>query len=127
MSSKSQRSSILLLETISIDELKNMTKEDLKKVMEQLSAVEFSNFVYMKNIKMFGGINNYIDNFFESETIKKISNLQYHSFQQDSAIHGAIVILQKMYNTGVCDATSEKISKSNRIKIEENIEILLNM
>ena len=92
------------VEESSVDELRQLTKEELMTIMGALGPVNFQEFLFAKNVKIFGGINGYIDDYFAKNTINKVKTLP------NSTKTGTVVILKKMLTYGT-------ISEANRKRV----------
>ena len=57
------------------EDLRALTKEDILFICSTLSPSERIQFLFAKNIKLFGGINEYIEDFFGKNTVDTILSL----------------------------------------------------
>ena len=85
---------LAMVEESSVMELRQLNKEMLMAIAAALGPVHFQEFIFAKNIKVFGGINGYVDDFFAKNTINKVKTLP------DSTKAGTIMMLKKMLTYG---------------------------
>lgn len=104
------------LESSSVEDLRRIRHADLLRVSEILSEREFSDFMFAKNIKVFGGINNYVDDFFHKNTISKILAMS-DGLGKSSYIKGCLITLNKMLK-------HDDLTHTNRTKITNAISQL---
>ena len=76
---------------------------------------EFLDFMFAKNIKIFGGIDAYIHHFISHGTVRTIMNMPEGNVKKQSRV-GAFIKLQKML--------TYDISPENRMEVEAAIEQL---
>ena len=107
-----------LVEELSADELTQLTADDLLYVVSGLTRTQSRDFMFAKNIKIFGGINGYVDNFLSSGTISKIKAMP-DGLSKRTTTEGAIESLNKML-------TYDELSSSNHEKINQAIIALTN-
>ena len=94
-----------LVDTLSIDELREMGRDTLMEIMNTLQfPINMQTFFFAKNIKIFGGINEYVKDF-----LPKIQSMN----QRERL--GAILLLHKMLN-------HPNLTHDNRIRILSVIE-----
>lgn len=94
-----------LVDTLSIDELREMGRDTLMDIMNTLQfPINMQTFFFAKNIKIFGGINPYVNDF-----LPKIQSMN----QRERL--GAILLLHKMLN-------HPNLTHDNRIRILSVIE-----
>lgn len=58
------------VETHSPEEMNSITKEELQSLSVLLSPDQFTSFLILKNIKRFGGIDEYMNDFFLKDTVE---------------------------------------------------------
>jgi hypothetical protein len=102
---------IQLIEQSSAKELASLTRDEFMFIVAGMSPEDIQNFMFAKNIKIFGGINPYIDDFFMKETVEK--TLQFPKEQQA----GTVAVLKKMQ-------TIEGVSKKNKTRLEKALKDL---
>lgn len=100
-----------MVEESTVEELGNLTKEDLMAIMGALGPVDFQEFLFAKNIKIFGGINGYIDDYFSKNTINKVKTLP------SSTKSSTVIMLKKML-------TYDSISEANKKRVTAAISEL---
>lgn len=76
-----------LVRNSDVASLRGLDREDLMNLMHLLGPSEFQNFIFLKNVKIFGGINGYVEDF-----LPAISSLGMDS----SGAEGALRILRQM-------------------------------
>ena len=59
-----------LIEDFTVDQLKALTQEDLQIILQGMSPQDRRRFFIEKNVKIFGGINQYVDDFLDKTNIK---------------------------------------------------------
>jgi hypothetical protein len=91
--------------------LVSLTREELMFIVQGMTPEEAETFIFEKNIKIFGSINLYIDDFFKNETVGKI--LQLPSGNK----LGVISVLKKMLSY-------EGVTKKNKARIEKALKSL---
>jgi len=91
-----------LLDDLTVDELKRMNKQQIKLITEHLSGEEKLTFFFEKNVKIFGGINGYVDDFVRNVKVKELTRSQQL---------GALEFLKKMKETaGITDDNKRRVS-----------------
>jgi hypothetical protein len=100
-----------MVEESTVEELGNLTKEDLLAIMGALGPVDFQEFLFAKNIKIFGGINGYIDDYFSKNTVNKVKTLS------NSTKSSTVIMLKKML-------TYDAISEANKKRVTAAISEL---
>jgi hypothetical protein len=95
-----------LVEQSSAKELASLTRDEFMFIVAGMSSEEIQTFMVKKNIKIFGGINPYIDDFFMKETVKK--TLQH----PNELLAGTVAILKKMLVTeGINEKNKKRVQK----------------
>ena len=84
-----------IINILSQEELLNLGNEELRYIVRNLNGEEISEFIFAKNIKIFGGINKYVENFFSSNTINKIKAMPAGEMKITTK-NGAIKAMNKM-------------------------------
>lgn len=109
------------------DKLRKMTREELILISSILPPEDFQEFIIAKNVKICGGINKYVNDFFAKDTINKIINMQNVQIRSIS-IDGAILTLNKMlmYEDLQKDPP-EVVNEKNRNRITEALDIITPM
>jgi hypothetical protein len=97
-----------LVNKLSVGQLRRLSHEDLLSIMGPLTGPERSDFMFAKNIKIFGGINGYVEDFLAS--VPRIQTM-------NAAKPGAIQTLNRMLTYG--DLTS-----NNRTRINSALALL---
>ena len=91
-----------LLDDLTVDELKRMNSEQLTFITKDLDGEEKLTFFFKKNVKIFGGINGYVDDFFRKVKVKELTRAQQL---------GALEFLKKMKETaGLTDDNKRRVS-----------------
>lgn len=62
-----------LIEDFTVDQLKGLTQEDLQIILQGMSPENRRRFFIEKNVKIFGGINQYVDDFLEKTDINSMN------------------------------------------------------
>jgi hypothetical protein len=88
-------------------QLSQMTRDDIIKIANSLTKPEFKTFLFEKNIKLFGGINPYVEDF-----LKKINT---------GVPNDVIVEFISMLNTM---KAYPGLSEENKLKVNNRIEVL---
>jgi len=85
--------------------LESLTREEIMFIVQGMTPEEIETFIFEKNIKIFGSINRYIDDFFKQETVPSGNKL------------GVISVLKKMLSY-------EGVTKKNKARIEKALKSL---
>lgn len=105
-----------IVETRSAEELASMPRDVILFIKSRLSEEDFLTFQFAKNIKIFGGINNYVNDFFSKGTINTVKEMNTN--RKHNTLPGLILTLRKML-------TYDDLSAENRISIDNTILELL--
>jgi hypothetical protein len=105
---------LAVVNLLSKDELLSLGDQELRYIVRNLNTEEIREFIFAKNIKIFGGINEYVENFFSSNTINKIKAMANGGMKIISK-SGAIKTMNKML-------TYDELTPENRNTI--NMAIL---
>jgi len=97
-----------LIDELSVEDLRSLTKEELMDIVSLLTPAQASDFIFAKNIKIFGGINGYVNDFFAKDTISKIKAMP--NAVKVRTIASTIELLNKMLKP---DLTEENRSRIN--------------
>jgi hypothetical protein len=93
------------VEESSVEELRQLTKEELMDIMGTLGPVNFQEFLFAKNVKIFGGINGYVDDYFAKNTINKVKA------QPNATKRATVAMLKKMLTYGnITDENKRKVA-----------------
>jgi hypothetical protein len=93
------------VEESSVEELRQLTKEDLMAIMRALGPINFQEFLFAKNVKIFDGINGYVDDFFAKNTINKVKALP------NATKKGTVAMLKKMLTYGnITEVNKKRVS-----------------
>lgn len=100
-----------LVENSTEEELSRITRDEFMFIVAGMSPEDIQTFMFAKNIKVYGGINGYVDNFFAKGTVEQLKLLPL--------IHraGGIATLKKML-------TTPGISEPNKLRIDNALEQL---
>ena len=101
-----------IVERRSPEELATMPKDIIIFIKSNLSEEDFQTFQFAKNIKVFGGINNYVNDFFSKGTINTVKAMNTNT--KITTLPGLILTLRKML-------TYDNLSADNRIMINNAI------
>ena len=93
------------------EELRSLTRDELMFIVAGMNAEESQTFFFEKNVKVFGGVNGYVDDFFAKGTIEQMKSLP------KSQRVGAIALLTKM-------STAARISQGNKERVDAAINLL---
>jgi len=96
----------------SAEELRRIPPRDLFAIVEGMTSEEVFTFMFEKNIKVFGGINPWVDDFFEKDTVRRAINIG-----SGRAIRGTIAMLQRMQSYN-------HLSEANHARISDAIRSL---
>jgi len=97
-----------LVRNSDVASLRSLDRSDLMNLMHLLGPSEFQNFIFLKNVKIFGGINGYVEDFLHA-----ISKLTMNS----SGAEGALRILRQMQ-------TYSELNTQNRREVDGAIRRL---
>lgn len=101
-----------IIDTWSSEELQSLSREDFEFISNNLSPEDFQTFIFAKNIKVFGGINNYVNDFFSKGTINTIKAMNNN--RKRNTLPGLILTLRRML-------MYDDLSQENRIRINNAI------
>ena len=85
-----------------------------QRLAARLDADEYLDYMFAKNIKIYGGIDIYINDFFSQGSIQKINTMQAGP-TKDASIFGAIMTLRKMKEYDITPENRERIQNGLRI------------
>ena len=98
----------------SVDDLRNLPKEALVYILQTLNPEDVPKFLFAKNIKIFGGINEYIHDFFAKHTVQKILAFPEGPNKERNK-HGLRQTLQTMASfAGVTEENKDRIRNALR-------------
>ena len=93
-----------MVEESTADELRQLTREELMAIMGALGPVNFQEFLFAKNVKIFGGINEYVEDYFAKNTINKVRG------QSNATKNGTVAMLKKMLTYGnITEANKRRV------------------
>jgi len=104
---------LALIANHSPEELRRIPPPLLLAIVEGMTGEEVTTFLFEKNVKMFGGINAYVDDFFEKDTVRRSRNMR----NGGRAIRGTIAMLQRMQSYN-------HLSEENHARISDAIRSL---
>ena len=104
---------LALIANHSPEELRRIPPRDLFAIVEGMTSEEVFTFMFEKNIKVFGGINPWVDDFFEKDTVRRSRNMR----NGGRAIRGTIAMLQRMQSYN-------HLSEENHARISDAIRSL---
>lgn len=81
-----------LVNQATVDDLLELSRADLQMIAGSVSPADFKQFMIAKNIKIFGGVNAYIDNIFNTNTIQRSLAIT-NSNLRSSTIQGLLELL----------------------------------
>ena len=94
-----------MVEESTADELRQLTREELMAIMGALGPVNFQEFLFAKNVKIFGGINEYVEDYFAKNTINKVRG------QSNATKNGTVAMLKKMLTYGnITEANKRRVA-----------------
>lgn len=102
-----------LVEELTVEELQKLNRDQLLFIASGLTKAEVSDFMFAKNMKIFGGINGYVDDFLSSGTIIKIKDMA-EGLSKITIRDGALQTLNKML-------TYKSLTDTNRVKINNAV------
>jgi len=100
-----------LIDELSVEDLRSLTKEQLMGIVSLLTPEEASNFIFAKNIKIFGGINGYVNDFFEKNTISRIKAMT-NGVSKVRTISSTIDLLNKMLKPDLTEENRTRINSA---------------
>jgi len=112
--SENLNTALTVINLLSKEELLSLGNQELRYIVRNLNTEEIREFIFAKNIKIFGGINQYVENFFSFNTINKIKAMPNGEMKIISK-SGAVNTLNKML-------TYDELTPENRDSI--NMAIL---
>jgi hypothetical protein len=93
-----------IVEQASVTDLRSLTRDELQFILAGMNPEEVQTFLFAKNVKIFGGINGYINDFFRQETVGK--TLQFPPIQRIGTI--AVLTTMSAY-PGVTKKNKERV------------------
>lgn len=102
---------LALVEQSSAKELASITRDEFMFIVAGMAPEEIQTFMFSKNIKIFGGINKYVDDFFRKGTVAAAAAMPL-----EQRI-GILSVLQKM-------SEYEGINKKNKERVAKAIQTL---
>jgi len=90
--------------------LRAMSRESIVFITEGMTGPEVQTFIFAKNVKIFGGINGYVNKLFSTDTVTKIKQIPYRVVRRKTAM-GFISNLVRML-------TYPDLSVGNKERIE---------
>jgi hypothetical protein len=97
-----------LIDELSVEDLRSLTKEQLMDIVSHLTPEQASDFIFAKNIKIFGGINGYVNDFFAKNTISKIKAMP--NGVKVRTIASTIELLNKMLKPELTEENRSRIN-----------------
>ena len=107
-----------LVDRFYVEDLKNLSHDQLLYIISGLTGPQAREFMFAKNIKIFGGINGYVENFLSTGTVMRMKTMP-NGISKRSGIQGALNALNKML-------TYDELTEANRAEINEAILQLTN-
>jgi len=107
-----------IVNELSVEHLRKLNREQLLYIINGLTGEEAREFMFAKNIKIFGGINGYVENFLSTGTVMRMKTMP-NGMAKRSGIQGALNALNKML-------TYDELTEANRAEINEAILQLTN-
>jgi hypothetical protein len=107
-----------IVNELSVEHLRKLNREQLLYIINGLTGEEAREFMFAKNIKIFGGINGYVENFLSTGTVITLKTIP-NEIERRSSIQGALNALNKML-------TYDELTETNRARINEAILQLTN-
>jgi predicted nucleic acid-binding OB-fold protein len=107
-----------IVNELSVEDLQALSRDQLLYIISGLTAEEAREFMFAKNIKIFGGINGYVENFLSTGTVMKMKTMP-NEIERRIGIQGALNALNKML-------TYDDLTEENRTRINEAILQLTN-
>ena len=107
-----------LVDRFYLEDLKNLSHDQLLYIIGGLTGPQAREFMFAKNIKIFGGINGYVENFLSTGTVMRMKTMP-NGISKRSGIQGALNVLNKML-------TYDDLTDENRTRINEAILQLTN-
>ena len=104
------------VEESSVHELRSLTRHELTAISGFLSPTQFQNFMFAKNVKIFGGINGYVNDMFDKDTVERVFNMP-NGNSKTSAVRGLQHSLEKML-------TYNDLTETNRGRVQNAILLL---
>jgi hypothetical protein len=105
-----------LVNLLTAEELCTLSRDSLLIIAGKLTSSEFREFTFVKNIKIFGGINGYVNDFLSTGTINKIRDMP-DDLSKIRIKEGAIETLNKML-------TYSDLTEQNCMQINSSILLL---
>ena len=98
------------VEEASVDELRSLTRHQFAAISGFLTPTQFQNFMFAKNIKIFGGINGYVNDIFDKNTVERI--LAMPAADAADAITGLVRSFERMLSY-------DDLTEGNRQRIQQ--------
>lgn len=110
----SLREALSFVHASTAEELRNLSKETLLGILRTLNPEDVQTVIFAKNIKIFGGINGYIEDFFANQIVQKILAMP-EGLMKEMNIQGLQLTLRKM-------DTYEGVTLENKERIVEALQ-----
>lgn len=91
----SLREALSFIHASTAEDLRTLSKETLLGILRTLNPEDVQTVIFAKNIKIFGGINGYIQDFFANQTVQKILAMP-EGVMKEMNIQGLQLTLRKM-------------------------------
>jgi hypothetical protein len=97
MSSANRRLNVILgvIQELSGEELRAVPPQVFMMLLQGLTPEQLKTVLFMKNVKIFGGVNQYVDSFFDKRTVEQILAMPPGPRRDETKL-GAIFILKNM-------------------------------
>ena len=107
-----------ILDEFDADDLAQLSREQILYIIGGLNKSQIRKFMFAKNLKIFGGINGYAENFLSTGTVTRLKAMK-NGTDKISSVEGALHTLRKML-------TYDELTANNRAEIDEAILELTN-
>ena len=99
-----------LIQELSGEQLRAIPPHVFMVLVEGLTPDQFKTVLFMKNVKIYGGVNQYVDDFFGKGTVEQILAMEPGA-RRDSTKPGALFILKNMLEDPVLtQANKDRVS-----------------
>jgi hypothetical protein len=100
-----------IVEDTDVELLRQLPIEVIQQISQLLTPDEYKEFLFAKNVKMFGGINEYANDIFDKGTIEKVKN---KPAKVGLALALAAILTKILSEPGLTDENKRRVSQAIR-------------
>jgi hypothetical protein len=100
-----------IVEDTDVELLRQLPIELIQQISQLLTPDEYKEFLFAKNVKMFGGINEYANDIFDKGTIEKVKN---KPAKVGLALALAAILTKILSEPGLTDENKRRVSQAIR-------------